>query len=736
MQNSSKTSLEIHTDLSRDLGLTSALAIGVGTMIAAGIFKLSGLAVRNVGSAAVVAFLMAAVVATFTALTYSEFVSIYPDVGEGYLYARKTFSPPLAFLVGWALFLGYTSSCAFYLVSLSSFFNEFIWQLPLETLAGVVALLALTLLNIRGTKESGRFQVIVTIAKVLLLGWFVLGGMRHLNAATLLDKFSTDILQLGSTAALVFITFFGFSAIAASAGEVIDPIRTIPRAIFLSMGIVTVLYTLVVLVVVVAGLTDYSEASMGVAAVQFLGPIGGMVIVAGALFSMISASNASIMAGSRVTLSMSRLGHLPASTGLVHPRTRTPIVSLAVVGVMILIFAVTLPLEELAHYADTVLLLVLTLVNAALIIHRRRYPNLKRPFRVPLVPLLPGLGIAANLYLLSQALHNLFPVTLAAGSLLAGLLAFLLWKGSQAEEEMLPGTPSRVALERPAANKGRYRVLVPLANPGNVEQLIGMAAAVASKRQGEIIALRVVEVPEQLPPSRDDAHVERERHLLQQAQAAAQNHQIPVTSLVRIGHDAARAILETAREQDCDLIVLGWKGYTSTARKILGEVVDSVVNHARRNIMLVRLIGEKPLRKLLLPTAGGEHARRAEEYAAALSQQANGSVTVCSVVPPDADEEVMNEVRTRLEQAVARVEKFGGSKVDSQLIRHRSISVGIIQEARRYDAIIVGAAGSSIYPQILFGSIPESIAKHADRPVIMVKNHHPVKALLGRVMGE
>ena len=303
--------LDIHTDLSRDLGLTSALAIGIGTMIAAGIFTLSGLAVNNVGSAAIISFLIAAIVASFTALTYSEFVSIYPDAGEGYLYARKTFTPPLAFLVGWALFLGYASSCAFYLVSLSSFFNEFIWHPPLETLAGVVALAGLTVLNIRGTKESGRFQVVVTIAKVLLLGWFVLGGLRSLDTAVLIDKFSSDILQIGSTAGLVFITFFGFSAIAASAGEVINPIKTIPRAIFISMGVVTVLYTLVVLVVVVANLSDYSEASMGVAAVQFLGPVGGMVIVAGALFSMISASNASIMAGSRVTLSMSRMGHLP-----------------------------------------------------------------------------------------------------------------------------------------------------------------------------------------------------------------------------------------------------------------------------------------------------------------------------------------------------------------------------------------------------------------------------------------
>jgi basic amino acid/polyamine antiporter, APA family len=137
MEESQKTSVDIQTELSRDLGLTSALAIGVGTMIAAGIFTLSGLAIRNVGSAAILAFLLAAVVATFTALTYCEFVSLYPESGEGYLYARRTFPAPLAYFVGWALLLGYTSSCAFYIASLSSYFYEFIYKTPFENLSGI-----------------------------------------------------------------------------------------------------------------------------------------------------------------------------------------------------------------------------------------------------------------------------------------------------------------------------------------------------------------------------------------------------------------------------------------------------------------------------------------------------------------------------------------------------------------------------------------------------------------------
>jgi len=122
------------------MGLVTALAVGVGTMMAAGIFTLSGLAIRNVGSAAIVSFLLAAMVALFTALTYCEFASIYPESGEGYLYARRTFRPVFAYFVGWALCLGYTSSCAFYISSLSSYFAEFVYGTRYEIMWGVAAL--------------------------------------------------------------------------------------------------------------------------------------------------------------------------------------------------------------------------------------------------------------------------------------------------------------------------------------------------------------------------------------------------------------------------------------------------------------------------------------------------------------------------------------------------------------------------------------------------------------------
>ena len=460
--------------LSRDLGLVSALAIGTGTMIAAGIFTLSGLAVGYVGSAAIVSFLLAAVVAAFTALTYCEFTSIYPFSGEGYLYARKTFPPLLAYLVGWCILLGYASSCAFYIASLSSYFNEFIWHVAVPALPGLVFLAALTLLNIKGTKESGTFQIVVTAAKIILLVWFIAGGLGSFDTVAITERFSRDIPHIASTAALVFITFFGFSAIAASAGEVMNPTKTIPRAIFISMVVVTVLYSLVVLVVVVADLNEYTEAAMGVAARAFLGPVGGAVIVGGAIFSMISASNASIMAGSRVALSMSQLRHLPRFFGRIGARTRTPFVAVLAAGGSIGIFALLLPLESLAHFANLVLLLALCLVNAALIVHRRRFPDIERPFRVPLVPLLPALGIAANVYLILQIpmQGHIQPVVFAILALAAGLFAYAAWRGTRSDLPDPAGPGSRVVVLSASPRTAPFRILLPVHNPQTAEPLV------------------------------------------------------------------------------------------------------------------------------------------------------------------------------------------------------------------------------------------------------------------------
>jgi len=459
--------------LERDIGLLGATAIGVGTMIAGGIFVLSGLAVANVGAAAIVSFGLAAIVASFTALTYAEFATIYTVDGGGYAYVAEVFDSDWSYVVGWLLILGYPASAAFYLASFADWFARFVRPeiaLP-EALPfwipGVVVLAILVGVNLAGAEETGRFQIVVTGLKIALIGLFLVGGLRAFDAdvvASSLTANATQFEDIALTSALVFITFFGFEAIATSAGEIEAPERTVPRAIFLSIALVTVLYVLVVAVVVLAindagflsflaeraGLSspgaatgfvaERGEVAMARAAQYYLGDAGFYVFIVGALLSMISAANATVLAGSRVKLAMARRDHLPERVRRIDPQSGVPTAAVVLTGSLILFFfllfgvvfgagpdeggGALLGLESLAHFADAMLLGGLVFVNVALIRSRRKEPDRERQFRVPGVPWVPLLAIGSNLALLASV-----ELTSLALGILAVVVGVVLWFG-------------------------------------------------------------------------------------------------------------------------------------------------------------------------------------------------------------------------------------------------------------------------------------------------------------------
>ena len=169
---------------------------------------------------------------------------------------------------------------------------------------------------------------------------------------------------------------------------------------------------------------------------------------------------------------------------------------------------------------------------------------------------------------------------------------------------------------------------------------------------------------------------------------------------------------------------------------MLGAITDDVVTYAKTDIMLVKLVGDQPIKDILLPTAGGEHAQCAEQYAHSLAKANGGSLTVCQVVSDNSTSEQVTFSKDNLTKALDRLGAKNGIEIKQELINNNSVVNGIATEAKKHDAVMIGAAGKSIYPQILFGNIPEEIAKKTDKTVIVVKHFHPVKALIGKVIGE
>ncbi|MFC7019360.1 MULTISPECIES: amino acid permease [Haloarcula] len=736
----------------RTLDFKIAFAIGLGTMIAAGIFSLSGTAVAAIGSSAVIAFVIAAAIAGVTAAAYSEFASIYSENGGGYLFCSQTFEDRdlLTYAIGMSLFLGYTGTTAFYLATMDEWFFRFVlpeWLhfLPHGT-TGVVTALLLGVLNARGTEESGGFQLIVTGAKVAVLIAFIAGAFTFRGPGTAVGNFATsfggDAISILAISALAFITFFGFSAIAASAGEIIEPQRTVPRAIAASIVTVTVLYALVIIAMVNSPvpaevIAQEGETAMGRVAAGFLGSIGESLIVAGAIFSMVSASNASVLAASSIGSLMGRQGQAPRRFSRIHREYGTPFwsVTTATVTIMVLIvvfigvfptegglgdaIGLNLGLTALTGFATLNLLLPLAVVNVALIYSRRKYPDIDRGFRVPGVPVVPVIGVLANLGLI----YNLPDRGVVTGLVLTGALvvAYLAWGGKPDTEEMfhevVPETPSPGVTEAEAAAPGeQFRVLVPIARPDRTLRYVKLAAALAnvSDKDAIVHVLNVTQVPDQTPWETVVETASKRTEIIQEEVDGA-NLDVDYTVEGHTCRDIAFDILQTARDDEADLILMGYPERHQ-------EVTETVEREAPCDVFFAdETVDESDLEVINIGAGGGPHHQAVLPLVNALGQRGS----VLHLINVSSGEAGADETPGTTLDALEGVET---TQVHN--VRASSVADGLVETAAENGGVLViGASRDRWLRQAIFGNTPdEVVALAAERgvPVLVYASQTPL----------
>ena len=392
--------------LSRTLGLLDVTMIGVGAMIGAGIFVLTGIAAGEAGPALVLAFLLNGIVTTFSALSYAELGSCFPEAGGGYLWVKEGMGGTHGFLAGWMSWFAHAVACSLYALGFGRFAVEVIslaypnvheLQNVLTLAFMVVIVLLFAYINFRGASETGTIGNVVTIAKVIILGIFIAFGIRAMMMRPALNVFTDNFLPNGLggvfvAMGLTFIAFQGYEIIAQSGEEVKDPKYNVPRAIFLSIGIVVVIYVLVAIVAIGAvrvppqagniPVWEYLAAAREVAVVRaaesFMGRWGGLLILISGLASTMSALNATIYSSSRVSFAMGRDNNLPAVFGRIHPRKFTPYWAVGISAVLIIVMALLLPVDEVAKAADVMFLIMFAQVNITVMTLRRRRPDLAR----------------------------------------------------------------------------------------------------------------------------------------------------------------------------------------------------------------------------------------------------------------------------------------------------------------------------------------------------------------------
>ena len=730
--------------LSRELGLFTVTMIGVGGMIGAGIFALTGIAAGVAGPALVLAFLLNGLITLLTAMAYAELGSAFPKAGGGYVWVKEGLGGTHGFLAGWMSWFAYIAAGSLYGLTFGRFASELwtmaglptfglsIHQMTLGFMVLIIA--AFITINYWGASETGTIGNLVTMTKVAILGVFVFFGLLAMaRTEAWQSRFTGEFLPNGVGGVLVamgltFIAFEGYEIIAQSAEEVVDPRRTIPRATFLSILIAVAIYILVGTtaigaIVPPAGMAahEYLGLKKEVAIVEvaqqiFPLGIGAILLLLSGLVSTMSALNATTYSASRVSFAMGRDHNLPAFFARIHPRRHTPHWAVICSGALMMTMSLFLPIEKAAAAASIMFLLLFLQVNLTVMILRHKRPDLQRGFMVPWFPAVPVIAIFSNGFL-ALFMFAFSPIAWysAIGWIIVGLLAYHSYFSKIEAMEK----PKEILMEEVLVSRD-YSVLVPVADQEQARILGQIGAILAQDNHGEVLALHVVRVPRQLTLGNGRLFLKEGRSYLETVIQQAKVRDVPVHTIIRLGRHVAEAVRKTAIENASDLIVLGWPGYTRSSGHVYGSVIDPIVGDPPTDIAVVRYRAYRPLRSILVPVAGGPNSRRGVRMAVSMARAENGpvKVTLLHVVPPGTCDGDMMRARKALDHAL--------DGVDYELLEQRCVEGAdvvetVLAEAEGHDLIIVGASEEPLFRNLLLGNISEQIARRASVTVIIVK---------------
>lgn len=387
--------------LKRSLGLPTALAIGIGTMIGAGIFVFPGIAIRQAGYQAYISFLVAGVVALFVALCTCELATAMPSSGGGYFFVSKIFSSFFGFIIGVAQSLGLVFATSFYIVGFIEYMNKLFSKLNLDHFISGWALLIitgliLTFINVFGAKWISRTQNTVVTALLTIIIFVLLAGIYDLSASSSVQviNYSNNYSSIFTTAALVFTAFIGFVQIATIGGEIYSPESNLPKSIIGSVIIVTFIYILMIFMVTrVYGVNiseQESEVLMVNVAFELLGTFGAVIVLFAGLLATLSSANSSILSASRTVYAMSKDNFVPKIFRKVNEKYKTPHNSVTFVAILAVLLTFYGKIEVLAEVASLLHLIIYAMICACVIKLRIEKPDWYTPkFKVPLSPFIP-----------------------------------------------------------------------------------------------------------------------------------------------------------------------------------------------------------------------------------------------------------------------------------------------------------------------------------------------------------
>lgn len=421
-------------ELKKDLKVIDVFSISTGAMISSGIFILPGIAFARVGPAVFLSYLLAGILALTGAFSIAELSSAMPKAGGDYFFITRSLGPAFGTVSGLLSWFALSLKTAFAIIGISEILYVFWgWNLIFSALLLTAIFL---IINILGVKESGKFEVIIVMSLLAIILFYLFKGFPNVEIIKFQDFAPRGINSIFMTSGFVFVAYGGLLKIASIAEEIDSPKRTIPLGLFSSLFVVTILYSLITIVAVGTvepGTLRNSITPIADSASVFLGKPGVILLTIAALLAFVSTGNAGILAASRYPFALSRDKLLPEFISRVNRRSKTPVVSILITGLLISL-SFLLQLDILVKTASTVVILTYILSQASIIILREsKLTNYRPSYRAPLYPWIQIISIV--LFLLLIVDMGLSVILISSGLILSGTIFYLLYGRKKYNQE-------------------------------------------------------------------------------------------------------------------------------------------------------------------------------------------------------------------------------------------------------------------------------------------------------------
>lgn len=736
---------DTHQDDQRTLGLLGATGVGVGAIVGGGIMVLAGTAFASTGPSALVAFAVNGVIALVTAMSFAEMSASFPESGGAYTFAKKVLSVRAAFAVGWVLWFAYIVAGVLYALGFSAFAVlalQEAWltfgSTPPEFLTGRRILLLLAsgatvgyaFSLIRQNAGGGQYA---TIGKMVIFSILVLFGLIALvgqpleqTSDALTPFFSDGMPGLFTAMGFTFIALQGFDLIAAIAGEVREPGKNIPRAMFLSLFIALAVYLPLLFLISTVGVPDgasitalassQGDTVFATAVSEFMGTTGYWMVIGAAILSTLSALNANLLAASRVASTMAQDHTLPVVLATAHPTRGTPAMAIYATALTLVAIVFMVPNVSAAGAAASLIFLIsFALTHATAYLSRQRGGSEHAVYRTPMFPLIP---VAGGLACAAMAVFQAIMVPDAGGIIVIWLgLGVILYvalfkQGAESADASAEGLdPHLIKL------RGKNPlVLLPVANPATARALVDVANTMAPSEYARVLLLTIIARANENDDPR--ARLADAQRVVRKALTASYADCHAPEALITTAADPWQEIRRVAKDHDCESLLLGL-GEIPDEYRALDMKVESLLEHVDCDVAFLRSPSNWQLAdvtRVLVPVGGRGHGHELRaRVLGSLCRSGAREITFMTVRTTNADDATINQAERYVREQASKIRGQTAVRVH----KHDDPAEAIVHAAEGHGLLILGLGGTR-WGQKIFGELALRIARDAPCAVMLL----------------